>query len=553
MPDGPGPEEGVQARVRARQQAAVARLGQHALAGATLSDLLDECAAYAAREMSADYSKVLQLLPGGEQLLMRAGVGWGEGYIGYSTVEAGTGSQAGFTLLSREPVILEDASSEQRFRLASIHRSHQIISGITVVIPGRSGPFGILGVYTSERRIFSEDDINFLQSMANVLAAAIDRKRSDDERDRLVAEMKELAETARMRAAELQGVLDNMVDGVFVTDQQHRALLVNPAGARMLGLRGTPGPGHLQPFLRIRRPDGTSYGSDHPLLRALNGETVTLEEVSVSGFNGEGRLYVRVNAVPIRDDDGEVIAAVAVVRDITSMVELEKLKEQFISMAAHELKTPVAVMKGYAQALLKMGEAIPPPGRKMLAAIDRGSVRIDRIVTDLLDVSRFHAGRLSLSREPVDLGLLTSVVAHRVAPIGGRHRVLVRADPNLVVMADRARLEQVVANLLDNAIKYSPRGGEVQLLVKSDGDDAVLSVVDHGVGIPAEKHARVFERFFRAHAGTPDDYGGMGVGLYICKEIVSRLGGRIWFESDHESGSIFHFSLPIARSDSGKG
>ncbi len=541
--------------MRERQQAAVAHLGQHALAGAGLQSLMEEGAAAAARELEADYSKVLELLPSGDQLLMRAGVGWKDGYVGTALIEAGKGSQAGYTLLSHEPVVLERAETEKRFSMPALHLEHHITSGLSVIISGRDRPFGILGAYTANRRVFSEDDIHFLESLANVLAAAIERKRAEDERERLLAEVRQLAEAAQSRAAELQGILNNMVDGVFVSDPQGRITLANQAGIDMIGLQDLSPVGlairDVQGLAGMRHPNGRPFDyEEHPLVRALAGEMVAPVDAVVSSAGSKRSSYIRMNAAPIRRDGEKIVGAVAVTRDVTALVELEKLKDQFIGVAAHELKTPVAVMKGFAQALLRTSADMPAPRRKMLDAIDRGSDRIDRIVQDLLDISRFHAGRLDLVMEKIYLPDLVAQVADRMSLSATKHQIVFDKSPRaVVVLGDRDRLEQVVVNLIDNAMKYSPGGGQVEVAVTLDDDDAAVTVSDRGVGIPADKQGHMFERFYRAHTGTPFDYGGMGVGLYISKEIVTRHGGRIWFASREGEGSTFTFSLPKIRGE----
>lgn len=540
---------------RERQQAAVAHLGQHALAGAGLQSLLDEGAAAAARELAADYSKVLELLPDRDRLLMRAGVGWKDGYVGSALLEAGKGSQAGYTLLSDEPVVLEDAETEKRFAMPALHLQHHITSGVSVIISGRDHPFGILGAYTANRRVFSEDDIHFLESLANVLATAIERKRAEDEREQLLSEVRQFAEDAQSRAAELQSILNNMLDGVFVSDPQGRITLANHAGIEMMGLRDLPPVGldigDLQGLVRMRHLDGKAFNKEeHPLTRALAGETVVPEDAVVSNPDSKRSSYIRMNAAPIRREDETIVGAVAVTRDVTALIELEKLKDQFIAVAAHELKTPVAVMKGFAQALLRTDIDMPAPRRKMLDAINRGSDRIDRIVQDLLDISRFHAGRLDLVMEKIYILDLVAQVADRMSLSATKHQIALARSPRfVVVLGDRDRLEQVVVNLIDNAMKYSPGGGQVEVTVALEGKEAVVNVSDRGVGIPADKQGHIFERFYRAHTGTPFDYGGMGVGLYISKEIVSRHGGRMWFTSREGEGSVFSFSLPVVRGE----
>jgi two-component system, OmpR family, sensor histidine kinase VicK len=543
-------------RARERQQAAVARLGQRALAGASLPDLLDEGAASAARELSADFSKVLELLPGGDYLLMRAGVGWKQGLVGSALVEAGRGSQAGYTLLSEKPVVLADAETEDRFAMPPLHHQHHITSGVSVIISGADHPFGIIGVYTSKPRTFSQDDIHFLESLANVLATAIEQKQAEAEREHLLAEVREFADAAQGRAAELQSVLNTMLDGVIVLDAEGRITLVNNAGTQMLGLQGGQSIGlgiaELSDLLKMCHPDGRTFTLDEqPLYRALAGETVVLEDAIVTNVKSGRSRCIRLNGAPILLDDGRISGAVTVTRDVTSLVELDKMKDQFISVAAHELKTPVAVMKGYAQALLRTGTDMPVAALKMLDAIDRGADRIDRVVKDLLEISRLQLGKVDLVMERIYLPGLVAQVADRLSLSATKHHIVIEEAAPVAVLGDRYRLEQVVVNLLDNAMKYTPSGGKVSVRVITAGPDAVVEVSDRGVGIPRERQGHIFERFYRAHAGTAYDYGGMGVGLYISKQIVGRHGGKMWFESRVAEGSVFSFSLPIVRGTGG--
>lgn len=248
---------------------------------------------------------------------------------------------------------------------------------------------------------------------------------------------------------------------------------------------------------------------------------------------------------PIRTTSG--FLACSIVRDVTELTELDRLKGQFIETAAHELKTPVTIMKGYAQMLMRSPDCSTPISRRMADGIDRGVDRIAKLVSDLLDISRLQQGHLELTVERIDLTDLVDQVVDRQALMAPKHRIRVTRSEPVVVQGDRDRLEQVLVNLIDNAERYSPKGGDIDLTVGIRDDEAVVSVTDQGVGIPKEKQGYIFQRFYRAHINTPYDYGGMGVGLYISKEIVARHHGRMWFESEEGKGATFYFSLPLRR------
>jgi two-component system sensor histidine kinase VicK len=396
-----------------------------------------------------------------------------------------------------------------------------------------------------------------------------------------VAERERLLEDAAQQAAQQKAVLDNIVEGVFACDAEGHLTLVNPSGTRMLRLPEGVGPRHVREIARlvsIHHEDGRAFSpEEQPLARALAGETVVQEEQVIADPERHRDLHLRTSAAPIRNEGGAVLGAVAVARDVTDVIQLEQVKDQFIRVAAHELKTPVAIMKGYALALLRGADDLPPARRSLLEAVARGADRMGRIVDDILAVSQAVLDMPKPTSERLDLRrLVEDGIAAVPAPSRSRIR-LASAPDELFVRGDAERLRQVLGSLLDNAVKYSPGGGGIDVeLAVTEVDDrgsarlagsrpdpselagedgpaapprlaAQVSVHDRGVGIPADKQGRIFELFFRAHTDTPHDYGGMGVGLYLAKDMIARQGGRMWFESDENSGTTFHFTVPLER------
>lgn len=367
-----------------------------------------------------------------------------------------------------------------------------------------------------------------------------ERHRAEEERSRLLGQLQQ-------RGAQLRAIIDTMVDSVMVSDLEGRITFVNKAGRQFFGDEGADGV-RLSDALIARQGLRTGSGrplrlEDIPLHRALRGNVVVDADLSIPAPESRRTLYLRTNAAPIRDEHGLITGAVAVARDVTEMVELDHLKDEFVRVAAHELKTPVAIMKSYAQLALKT-EPTPATYRKMLDAINRGADRIDHIVRELLDVSQLHLGQLELTEEPVDLRELAEETVANMAPLSARHRFSVRAGAPVQVRGDRARLRQVLVVLLDNAVRYSPSGGRVEVRLEPHAHEVEVCVSDEGIGIPLERQARLFERFYRAHSGTPNDRGGMGVGLYISREIIFHHGGSMRVSSEEGKGSTFCFSVP---------
>ena len=237
--------------------------------------------------------------------------------------------------------------------------------------------------------------------------------------------------------------------------------------------------------------------------------------------------------------------------------ELDRMKSQFLSIASHELKTPITAMSGFLQVALRrvrrLGEgAAPAPVADGLRSITdqlevvyRQTSRLARLVDELLDVSRIQTGRIEFRYGDVDMGELADEVATRMQLTTTTHSISVSRDSQSVVTADRDHLEQVLNNLLTNAIKYSPSGGAITIDVRPEQDGGVrLSVTDEGIGIPEKELDAIFGLFYRSPDRAARDAAGMGLGLYISKEIVERHGGRIWAESGGTKGSRLNVSIP---------
>ena len=254
-------------------------------------------------------------------------------------------------------------------------------------------------------------------------------------------------------------------------------------------------------------------------------------------------------------------------RRITRLEELDELKSQFLSIASHELRTPITAVSGFAQLAVRALEerlrASPPPDPswqkelerlvRQLNVIQDQSAKLGRLVRELLDVSRIQSGRLEFRLAPVDLVQLVREVTEQMQ-LGAPGRSLsVRVNGSSpVILGDRDHLEQVVGNLLDNAMKYSPEAGEVSVFMRTKGDEAHLTVEDRGMGIPADQLTRVFDLFYRTEEAESRRTPGLGLGLYITLGIVERHAGRIWMESERGKWTKVHVALPLQGSPAGK-
>lgn len=386
---------------------------------------------------------------------------------------------------------------------------------------------------------------------------------------RLLIEQRAHIETEARRAL-LQLILDELPSSVYlVRGTDARLVLANRAATAVFGASWLPGQS-MHAFLqenriRVLGPDGSLLALEQfATLRAVQrGEAILGHQETICRPDGT-TLPVLVNAVvldghplpsllvPHSTEQPEPIALV-VHQDVTALKEAEQLKEEFIGVVAHELRTPLAILKGSVQTLLNQtargkGSALAAWQTQSLQGIDLATARLVDLADNLLDVARMQAGRLDLQREPTDLVALVRRVLTRRQLTTERHTLtLVTSLPHLVLHVDPRRMEQVLVNLIGNAITYSPEGGLIEVAIRAESErhEALLSVRDQGIGIPQHDQAQVFERFARADNVQRYGIGGTGLGLYLCHELVEQHGGCIWCESAEGQGSTFCVTLPL--------
>jgi len=255
------------------------------------------------------------------------------------------------------------------------------------------------------------------------------------------------------------------------------------------------------------------------------------------------RIYDYI-LVPVLDARGQVTAIAGTTRDITEIRKLSEQKDEFLAIASHELKTPLTSVKGYAQVLESIFEdRKDTEAMMMLGRMDKQINKLTGFITDLLDVTRIQSGKLQFSEELFDLSVLTETIVDELQLTTTKHSIKKNLPATLLLYADMERVGQVITNLVTNAIKYSPAGGDVQTSISEADDHLLLTVKDCGIGIPADRQSKVFEQFYRAN-NYRQAISGMGIGLYISAEIVQRIGGKIWVDSTEGVGSTFYVQLP---------
>src|SRR5216683_1039113 len=464
------------------------------------------------------------------------------------------------------PVMVVDAAKETREYLVSASPLRQPTAG--------SGPLPLKEQEGHDTSGSSKQRVGLTSNLQELPSGAVVVWHDVTEAHRLLQERQAHAETEAQRAM-LQTVIDELPSSVYlVRGRDARLVLANRATTEVWGASWAYGQ-PMREFLatngiRVFHVDGRPLAAaEFATLRAVQtGESVRHHQEIIVHRDGT-TLPVLVNAVALdphalgwssqddaNDNQGQPEPVALVVhQDVTALKEAERLKDEFIGIAAHELRSPLAVVRGFAQMLIMQtkrgkGPELAEWQMEAIQDIDQATNRLVELTEDLLDVTRLQAGRLELHSEPTDLVALVQRIVARFRVTTEQHRISVNATPeHIVIMADPRRIEQVLSNLMNNAIKYSPGGGDIDISVREDQTDkaALLSVHDNGIGIPVQQQNRIFSRFVRADNAYAHNIGGTGLGLYLCRELVERHGGRIWFESVEGQGSTFFISLPLGQ------
>ncbi|MCL5961499.1 MAG: ATP-binding protein [Chloroflexi bacterium] len=365
-------------------------------------------------------------------------------------------------------------------------------------------------------------------------------------------ELARLRQTAEAEKQNLQIIIDSMPEGVVICDAEGRITITNKA-ADELYRRPVPYGAPVDEYaedLQLYRPDGTLYPSlELPLARsALQSETLKGVEMIIKWPTGEQKPLL-CNTAPLFDHEGALAGAVGVFQDISALKEIEHLKDEFLSVASHELKSPLTSLKGFAQIL---HERVRPTQlyeefRVPLQIIDSQVDKVVWLVNRLLDVSRVQMGRLEMKPQRINLAELVSKQVDQARVKSEKHQWVLDVQDDVVGYWDPGYIEQVVTNLLDNAIRYSPNGGEIRVSMRRADGKAYLSVADQGIGIAPEALSNLFKRYYRSEGAKRISAEGMGIGLYVTHAIVDAHGGRIWVDSEPGKGSTFSVELPLSQ------
>jgi PAS domain S-box-containing protein len=392
---------------------------------------------------------------------------------------------------------------------------------------------GMVFIFRGGGITFSPNDRQMLRSFADQAAIAVHNA--------------QLYQQVSHEKQRLDAILEHSADGVMILTPTDRISVFNKALGEMVGCRPADAIGreHDEVVRLSRLTTDLSLAEARAQGWPLPGSPPLYVEGDLDR-PGDSRLSVGITYAPLWAPDGRLISVIANVRDITRFREAEEVKSTFISIISHELKTPVALIKGYASTLLRKDAHWDEETlNESLAVIEEESDRLDDLINNLLDASRLQAGVLKLDVDFVALDKLAASLVEKFRTQTDVHLLTADFPPDFpTVPGDAERLRQVLTNLLNNAIKYSPRGGTIRVRGQVQPSQVIISVQDEGIGLALDDQERIFDRFTRVDNALSRRTQGAGLGLYLARAIVEAHGGRLWVDSEPNQGAVFHFSLP---------
>jgi len=416
-------------------------------------------------------------------------------------------------------------------QLLTKRASLNLLTGVGLPLISEKRVIGLIFIFRGYEGSFSKNDRAILQSFADQAAIAVINA--------------QLYTQVLREKSRLDALLDSAADGIIIMSADHKIEKCNQAFARIL-----------------RKDVSEIEGSPHEEI--FNWESLqqgsSLEEAELSGWplTAKANLYVEgdlkrpsgeiipvgVTYAPLLSGEGKLINIIASIRDITHFREAEEIKSVFVSIISHELKTPVALIKGYAGTLRREDVSWDSEiVQDSLEVIEDEADRLTELIENLLDASRLQAGEFSLNLAEIRMDKLAQEMAERFQTQTEHHRITVQfPDEFPVIVGDENRLEQVFYNLLSNAVKYSPDGGEISISGQIRSEQIIICIQDQGLGISQEDVPHIFDRFFRADEAAKNTQGA-GLGLYLSRAIIEAHNGRIWIEPRPETGTRVCFSI----------
>ena len=482
--------------------------------------ILDEIVTQAPALLAAD-AAVVRLLEDDELIVSAAGGSLPDDLL--DSRSPATGWAAADAIQTRAPVAIGDIEGEGPAAadpaLAAGYRAF-----LAVPLVGSEGEAqGVLSVYARRPRSWHPDELEALAALAGNASAALASA--------------ELYQRVALEKERSVAILANIADGIVAVDREGGVVLWNDAAERITG---------------VRAADAIGRSTAQVLQRTFeSGDATERGDRLLAIRRGDDEVWLSLTEAIMRDPAGGVAGRIFAFRDISSERVVEQMKSDFVTAVSHELRTPLTSIYGFAETLLRQDVLFGEEERRtFLGYIASESERLTTIVDQLLNVARLDTGDLQVNLAPTDVRAVVSdvvQVAEQAPSASGHDFVVDLPEEPLDAEADGDKLRQILANLLDNAIKFSPDGGKVVVAARANGEVAEVRVDDEGIGIPEEEQRRIFTKFYRGETMTRNPATtGTGLGLFIARGLVSAMGGRMWVDSQEGEGSSFAFELPLA-------
>jgi PAS domain S-box-containing protein len=481
--------------------------------------VLDEVVQQAPVLIGADACAVVTLEE--DELVVSAAFGEGtEEAVG--TRISTTAWLSGDVFQSRAPVAVDNAAADPRLAGADqlVAAGYSAYLGVPLYGP-EGAPAGVLAVYSRRPRTWRQEEIEALQALAGNTSAALANA--------------ELYSRVSLEKERSVAILANIADGIVAVDRDGRVVLWNAAAEQVTGVPQEEAIGHTT--TQVLQRDLESGDDEAPAGQRL-----------VSILRGGEEVWLSLSEAVMRDPLGAVAGRIFAFRDISADRMVEQVKSDFVAAVSHELRTPLTSIYGFAETLLRQDIPFGEEDRRtFLRYIASESERLTEIVDQLLNVARLDTGDLQVELGRIDVGSVVSEVVETVDAGNGHRFEIDLPDEPLAAEADPDKVRQVFSILVENALRYSPQGGTVTVGARRNADRVEVRVIDEGTGIPASEREWIFRKFYRAESAARDGAAGTGLGLFIAKELVNAMGGRIWVDSTEGEGSSFAFELPVAR------
>ncbi len=430
------------------------------------------------------------------------------------------------------PVTISRTGEDPRFD--PFMKETGFASMICVPLFASNSVIGVLACLSRLEEAYDDDDARVLLTLASEAALALEKAG--------------LYRTTLEDKSKIETIINSLTDVLLVLDREGKVVLANPSAERLFGPReGIPEEPVGETFGRAEgEVEFREVGLEEALRAVLHeGRQVKNEVV----LKADSTTFFQAIWLPLQDPAGSVVGAVVILHDVTDFVELDRMKSNFISMVSHELKTPLTSIKGFVR-LLDAGRVGPvnEKQRRYLEIVLRQTESLTKIIEDLLDLSRIEAGIIEVRRERVDLREVAEGVLAGLENLAREKGVAVFLeipDGLPAVAGDTERLRQVFTNLIHNAIKFTPSGGEVRVRARKEGGECLVEVADTGIGVSPQDLPRIFDKFYQVDSSTTRQQSGTGLGLSISRELVAAQGGRMWAESEKWVGTTFSFTLPV--------